>query len=158
MAELTDKDVLTVLDRLDLETKQMQQARVVYAHIGDVIRSYQQAKQGLDSLAQKRTDLQSVISSLEGQIKTEEVSIRKRLSQERAELESEVESLKKRRIEAQEKSKKAEDKLKATEETMNGRLAELDAAIKAKTAGLETLTASFSRFTREHGLTAVAGG
>lgn len=151
MADLTLQDVLTVLQQMDLDVKQLQHQRRVFACVGEVIRNYQAAQQGLEEVAKSREDAEASLVSLRAEMVNEESSLRKRLSVLSDELMVEVNVLKARAADARDTTSRLTAELVIAEMAHSERMLHLDATVGEKSDLLAKIEKSIEQVKKVHG-------
>lgn len=150
MSDLTHRDVITVLDRLDLEYNQMLQAKAALKHIRTILVMYQEAQARLETLTASHNELTQKIGDLPKRYAQEESEQRKALNQRLAPLHQQI-------AEATTKAEAAKADLANLTPAWNEaqrmhqlRVSKLDDTIKEKQAQLDALTAALNELRRKH--------
>jgi len=156
MAEMTDNDVLSVLDKMDQDQLFFEQMTSARAYVRAVIKRFQQAQQDIPRLIAQKGQLAEAVSrlapELESGLRRQEQELKTAYDRRQAELEARIDPLRRTLSEVNAKVIEAQAALRSQELAASRRIAELTTAITEKEKGLSDLKSSFEQFKREHGL------
>lgn len=152
MAEMTDNEVLSVLNRMDAEQRTMESLQSARKHVREVIERYQTISAALPSLEAAYVEHQKARQDLERETEQIKTALEAQLAQKREETSAEMASCQSRIDTAQEKAVAAERDAQDKEAFAAKRGEQLDAEIRAKVEQLTAAETALTEFKRQHGL------
>ena len=152
MADLSNRDALSILQRMDLEIQHRLQERAAVAHVADVIRAFEAAQAGLDRAAAAQAEATQRLTDLQAQYAAEDARLRRDSERFRQEAAAEQVRLKTALAKAREATQVAEAKQATVESEAQATIVRLDAAVREREARLATLQADYDEFRRTHAL------
>lgn len=152
MAEMTDNEVLSVLNRMDAEQRTMESLQSARKHVREVIERYQTISAALPSLEAAYAEHQKARHDLEQETAQMKAALEAQLAQKREETSAEVASCQARIDTAQAKAVAAEQDAQDKEAFAAKRGEQLDAEIRAKVEQLAAAETALTEFKRQHGL------
>jgi len=156
MAEMTDNEALSILNKMEVEQRTLNQLwgqfTVAIRRVGDVIQKYQEVSKLLPDLESQRSHLEDAIGRLQPDLEARKRSIEAEEAKFRATLEAELEPLRLSVSEARERAAAASRDLSQIEKQALARKATLDQEIAGKQKELDNVASAFEQFKKQHGL------
>lgn len=152
MAELSPRDVLSVLNQWELELTQLEAQRRSLKYIRDVTTAFQAMTSSLDEMEGRKKELEQAIAGLQDRYDGKRAVLRSETGKVREASEEELTDIANRVGQARVTLSTMEENVKEAEKRAAQRTREIDAEIITKTDDLERIKKGFEDFQRQHGL------
>jgi chromosome segregation ATPase len=152
MSEMTDNEVLSVLNRMDAEQRTMESLQSARKHVRQVIERYQEIMAELPSLETAHAEHMAAKAELQQEFEHAHEKCRADMQLKLDEARSLMTEADAKVAKAQERAQVAERDAQEKEEFAAKRGAQLDSEIQAKVEQLRNAESAFEAFKREHKL------
>jgi molecular chaperone GrpE (heat shock protein) len=156
MADLTDNEILSILNKMDAEQRFFEQMTTARRQIRAVIERYQAIQAALPALASEHSHLQDALAGLRAEYERRrqqgEADLTASYARLTADLEAKVAPLQQTVAEWEAKAREAERAAQGQIETTTARLRDLERQVTEQTEALARVSADFQQFRTAHGL------
>lgn len=150
--ELTDQDVMSVLNQMQLEVTQKLNEQRTLKYIGGVVTFYRKAKAELADMERAKAELQRASEALQGRHDSILAGHQREQRESRQAADTELASIKEKLAAGRQTLADLDAEVKEKELFTQRRLAQMDKDIADRQAALDRVQQAFDTFTQQHGL------